>query len=62
MNELLLALALMCQQDVGNYQRPSMQKKCVAEILSCYVAKHVALGSTFDSIVVISECLKEKAK
>lgn len=55
MNELLLALALICQDATDIRFRQITQKKCVTALLECYY--NAPAVSSYENMI---KCLKER--
>jgi len=55
MNELLLALALMCQNNMTANAKPYSQRKCVAEILLCLESNKLGLSDF--KYLTLAKCL-----
>lgn len=58
MSEMLIALALICQDYTDFRQRQDTQKRCVASLLECM--GNVSFTARYEKPNKLIECLKKK--
>ncbi len=57
MEQLVLALALMCQKSVDIWSRDEYQRVCVKQILDCYTKDDSRLANSKKELRLLSKCL-----